>query len=163
MKLGFEIVCLEKGEGGTLYSVRFEGEETTELEKFLENPEVRSCQEYEGLVARLNDMVDERGFKKQFFKEREGSRLDSVVALHYDNKRLRLYCLRWSNVLLVAGYGGIKTTRTYQENPVLQGAVQRLQYVDDQLTKRKRLGDIEINQESGEMTGNLIFNKEDIL
>jgi len=61
VKIEFEIVLVEQGRGGALYSVHYMGEEATELDKFLECKEVTSCEDFEPLTARLNDMVDYLG------------------------------------------------------------------------------------------------------
>ncbi|TCD46893.1 hypothetical protein [Chlorobium sp. N1] len=134
MNLGFQIKPVENGLRGSLYSVHVSGQEKTEFERF--------------------------GFKEQFFKK-EGSIRDSVEALHYGNGKLRLYCLRWSSVLLIVGYGGVKTTRTYQEDPVLHEAVAFLQEVDAWVAARQKTGEIHIDPDTGLISGDLVFLGED--
>lgn len=160
MKRGFEIVYQEHGLGGALYSVRFEGEEKSELDKFLEERRVQASGEFDSLVSRLEDMVDFFGFKEHFFKIKEGSFRDSLAAFHYDNGPLRLYCLRWSSVLLIAGSGGIKRTRTYQDDGVLRDAAEKLQRIDELIQARQRSRDIVIDATTGIMQGNLIFTSD---
>jgi hypothetical protein len=157
VKRGFEIVYQEHGLGGALYSVRFEGEEQSELDKFLEDRMVQASREFDSLVSRLEDMVDSFGFKEHFFKIREGSIRDSLAAFHYDNGPLRLFCLRWSSVLLIAGSGGIKRTRTYQDDGVLRDAAEILQRVDELIQARQKSRDIVIDATTGLMDGNLKF------
>jgi hypothetical protein len=160
VKCGFEIVYQEHGLGGALYSVRFEGEEKTELDKFFENKKIQASREFDFLVSRLEDMVDSFGFKEYFFKIEEGSIKDSLAAFHYDNGPLRLYCLRWSSVLLIAGSGGIKRTRTYQDDRVLHEAAARLQRVDELIQARQKSRDIIIDATTGIIEGNLIFTSD---
>lgn len=157
MKRGFEIVYQEHGPGGALYSVRFEGEEKSELDKFLEDRRIQASKEFDSLVSRLEDMVDSFGFKEHFFKIREGSIRDSLAAFHYDNGPLRLFCLRWSSVLLIAGSGGIKRTRTYQDDGVLRDAAEKLQRIDELIQARQKSRDIIIDATTGMMVGNLNF------
>ena len=157
MKRGFEIVYQEHGLGGALYSVRFEGEEKSELDKFLEDRRVQASKDFDSLVSRLEDMVDSFGFKEHFFKIREGSIRDSLAAFHYDNGPLRLFCLRWSSVLLIAGSGGIKRTRTYQDDGVLRDAAEKLQRIDELIQARQKSRDIIIDATTGMMAGNLNF------
>ncbi len=157
MKRGLEIVYQEHGLGGALYSVRFEGEEQSELDKFLEDRMVQASREFDSLVSRLEDMVDSFGFKEHFFKIREGSIRDSLAAFHYDNGPLRLFCLRWSSVLLIAGSGGIKRTRTYQDDGVLRDAAEILQRVDELIQARQKSRDIVIDATTCLMDGNLKF------
>ena len=157
MKVGFEIVSVEQGHGGALYSLRFEGEEKTELDKFLDNGEIQACKEFESLVVRLYDMVDSLGFRDNFFKLKEGSINDSVAAFHCNHGTLRLYCLRWSSILLIVGSGGPKTTRNYQGDPLLSDAVGKLQMVDKLFDERQKSREIIIDPNTGIITGNLVF------
>jgi len=157
---GFQITPVENGLRGSLYAVQVSGQEKTEFERFLESEEVRAASEYLALVTRLNDMVERFGFKEQFFKK-EGSIRDSVEALHYGNGKLRLYCLRWSSVLLIVGYGGVKTTRTYQGDPVLHEAVAFSQEVDARVAARQKTGEIHIDPDTGLISGDLVFLGED--
>lgn len=142
MKFGFEVKLVEQGRRGSLYTVQVLGQEKSELERFFYDVDVQSAPEYGDLMARLDDMVDNFGFREQFFKMKEGASRDSVVALHYMNGGLRLYCLRWSSVLLIAGYGGVKTTQTYQQDPVLHRAVSMLQAVDAKVDDRLKSGEL---------------------
>lgn len=50
-----------------------------------------------------------------------------MVALPTFNSKLRLYCLRLSDKILILGNGGVKTTRTYEEDSKLKGHVLTLQ------------------------------------
>ncbi len=161
MKLQFEIVPVELGDSGALYSIRYKGEKNTELDKFLGCENVQACDEYESLVLRLYDMVESFGFRPGYFKLEEGSYYDSVVALHYENGPLRLYCLRRSSLLLIVGYGGPKFTGTYQEEPVLDEAVKKLQTIDALLDKRQKSREIIINPNTGAMDGDLVFTADD--
>ncbi len=161
MNLQFEIVPVELGERGALYSIRYKGEKNTELDKFLACESVQASEEYEPLVLRLYDMVELFGFRPGYFKLEEGSYYDSVVALHYENGPLRLYCLRRSSLLLIVGYGGPKVTDTYQEDPVLDEAVKKLQIIDALLDKRQKSREIIINPNTGIIDGDLVFTSDD--
>lgn len=71
---------------------------------------------------------------------------DNVKALAIDSRKLRLYCLRISDQILILGNGGIKSTRTYQENEKLNGYVMDLQTFDKVLLKAQRTGRITIEK-----------------
>ena len=75
MNLQFEIVPVELGERGALYSIRYKGEKNTELDKFLACESVQASEEYEPLVLRLYDMVVNLGFVVPF-----GAKPKHVVA-----------------------------------------------------------------------------------
>jgi len=159
VKLGFQIKYYDHGLGGSLYTILFEGEEKTELDKFLSKKEITGSYDFECLVSRLGDMVDNQGFKEDFFKH-EGSILDSLTAFHYNNGPLRLFCLRWSSVLLIAGCGGIKTTRTYQEDSTLKDIAEKLQIIDGLIAARQQSGEIVIDSTTGFISGNQNFSSK---
>ncbi len=71
---------------------------------------------------------------------------DNVAALAIDSRKLRLYCLRISGQILILGNGGVKTTRTYQEDKVLRGYVIDLQAFDKTLLKAQKAGSVTIEK-----------------
>ncbi len=160
MKREVEIVLVEQGDGGTLYSLRFDGEKETELAKFLQSQLLREEKGFNEIVQRLSSMTDRLGFREQFFEMNEGLLTDSIAALK--QRRIRLYCLRWSSILVIVGTGGIKTAQTYQKDIALKNIVPELQELDKLILRRQRSGEIEIDHDTGEMSGNLIFTSGDI-
>ena len=71
---------------------------------------------------------------------------DRVAALAIDSHKLRLYCLRISDQILIMGNGGVKDTRTYEESKELYGYVMDLQKFDELLLQAQRDGTITIEQ-----------------
>lgn len=71
---------------------------------------------------------------------------DNVKALAIDSRKLRLYCLRISDKILILGNGGVKKTRTYQENEKLSGYVMDLQTFDKVLLKAQKTGRVTIEK-----------------
>lgn len=71
---------------------------------------------------------------------------DNVKALAIYSRKLRLYCLRISDKILILGNGGVKTTRTYQENEKLSGYVMDLQTFDKVLLKAQKTGRVTIEK-----------------
>ncbi len=65
-------------------------------------------------------------FQLEYFRP-EGKLSDSIVALPVVQSKLRLYCLRLSNKILVLGNGGVKSTRRYEDDATLKGYVMTLQ------------------------------------
>ncbi|MBR3573468.1 MAG: hypothetical protein IKN99_09490 [Bacteroidales bacterium] len=59
---------------------------------------------------------------------------------------MRLYCLRISDQILIVGNGGVKDSRTYQENEELSGYVIDLQVFDKILTEARKDGSITIEK-----------------
>lgn len=71
---------------------------------------------------------------------------DNVKALAIDSRKLRLYCLRISDQVLILGNGGVKNTRTYQENEQLSGYVMDLQTFDRVLLQAQRQSRVTIEK-----------------
>ena len=83
------------------------------------------------------EKIMEKGALERFFRA-EGKMSDNVVALSLDSRKLRLYCLRLSDKILILGNGGIKTTRTYQEDETLLGYVCTLQTFNELLKEAQQ-------------------------
>ena len=71
---------------------------------------------------------------------------DSVVALPVLSSKLRLYCLRLSNGILVLGNGGVKNSRTYKEDDSLRGYVLNLQKFENLLKEGQKNGSVIITE-----------------
>ena len=63
-----------------------------------------------------------------------------------DSGKLRLYCLRISDKILILGNGGIKQTKTYNENQELNGYVMDLQKFDALLKAAEKEGSIIVEE-----------------
>lgn len=71
---------------------------------------------------------------------------DSVVALPVLKSKLRLYCLRLTDKILVLGNGDVKNSGTYEENEKLQGYVIDLQKFERLLKQEVRSGNVQITE-----------------
>ena len=87
----------------------------------------------------------ENGVLERYFR-REGKFSDRVCALPIDSGKLRLYCLRLSDKILILGNGGIKSSRTYNEDSELNGYVLDLQQFDVLLREAEKDGSIKIEE-----------------
>lgn len=96
------------------------------------------------ILLALSKIID-KGALERFFRN-EGKFNDNVKALALDSRKLRLYCLRISDQVLILGNGGVKTTRTYQEDDKLSGYVLDLQSFDKALLQAQRLGRVTIEK-----------------
>lgn len=71
---------------------------------------------------------------------------DHVVALPIERGKLRLYCLRMSDSVLIVGNGGVKNTKTYDEDADLSGYVITLQKLDALLKEAVQNGIVSIEE-----------------
>lgn len=145
------IKTIEQNDNVSLYSICFNGDELSEYEKFLTafKDNARLNRDFQTILLALAKIV-EVGALERFFRN-EGRMNDDLCALSIDSRRLRLYCLRISDQILIVGNGGEKTTRTYQEDETLSGYVMDLQKFDDLLRQAQRSGAISI--ENNVITG----------
>ena len=138
------IKTIEQNDNVSLYSICFNGEELSEYEKFLtkfkDNAQLNY--DFQRILFALAKIV-EVGALERFFRN-EGRMKDNLCALSIDSRRLRLYCLRISDKILIVGNGGEKTTRTYQEDETLSGYVMDLQKFDELLKEAQKTGTITI-------------------
>ena len=93
------------------------------------------------IIGRIADF----GAFERFFRP-EGKMSDRVCALPVLKSRLRLYCLRLSDKILILGNGGVKNTRTYNENDMLKGYVITLQNFDKLITEGVKNGSILVKE-----------------
>lgn len=136
----FTIELVSKGEKATLYTIRIGNDTNTEFHKFANNSEVKKNEHYGFLLQRLTDVRERHGFKEYWFKYE----IEPVYAFFWGPK-LRLYCIKWSPVILILGNGGIKNTRTYQQDSHLNDCVEKLIYIYNRLENRERKGEITTN------------------
>ena len=73
---------------------------------------------------------------------------DRVCALPIETNKLRLYCLRISDSVLIAGNGGVKNSKTYDEDSTLSGYVVSLQKLDEAIKLAIKKGNITIEETS---------------
>ena len=123
-----------------IYAIRFGGSADTELKKFMllfkDSEDVYLKDDYDRIRAAIVKIA-ENGDLESYFRL-EGHQDDRVAAIpllikprnHSRNGTLRLYCIRISDQLLIVGGGGLKTTRTYEDDNYLSQQVATLQSID---------------------------------
>ena len=141
----------------TLYSICFEMDGTTEFEKFVSEFEENATynQDYQRIIAALQSILN-IGALERFFRP-EGKMKDSVAAIPIDGGKLRLYCLRISEQIVILGNGGVKTTPTYEEDPKLYGYVLDLQKFEKILNDNIAKGYVRIEERALTGIDNMAF------
>lgn len=132
MKFGFTEIEELSGNEAHIYSVTMEGDEETLLEQFF-NENSKNEKELNILVSKILNMSQKTGCKRDFFKEGKGDFGDGVVALWA--KSLRLYGIYFNNSVVLFGSGGIKRTRTYQEDEKLYSKVKQVKAIAKEINK----------------------------
>ena len=102
-----ELFLIKDGENCTIYTLQFLRDMESEFEKFI--AKFRDDAEYSEDYARIAAFVTRiarTGALERYFRN-EGKMSDSVVAIPVTSSKLRLYCLRLSDKILVLGNGGV--------------------------------------------------------
>jgi len=125
-----ELILVNEAKNCTLYTIQFLTENESEFEQFYNKfkDEVELNPDLMRIVGFLGRIAD-FGALERFFRP-EGKMSDHVVALPVVPSKLRLYCLRLSDKILILGNGGVKKTKTYEEDDELSGYVITLQNFD---------------------------------
>lgn len=141
-----ELILLNEGDKCTLYSIQFTSQDHSEYErfyaKFIEDAKLNRDLLR---IVQIVDKIAEEGALERLFRP-EGKMKDSIVALPALSSKLRLYCLRLSDGILILGNGGVKNSRTYQEDDSLRGYVLTLQKFEEILKEGQRGGSITITE-----------------
>lgn len=146
------IKTLKQTEKNGLFSLVFENEAYSEFEKFIEafKNEADVSRDLNVILSYIEQMINGAGFLERYFRP-EGKMRDNVCALPVVSGKLRLYCLRLSDSVLIAGGGGRKMTQSYEEDANLNGYVISLQKLDELIKVEVKKGNIVI--ETGAIIG----------
>ncbi len=141
-----KLKTIEQNDNVGMFSICFDDSEESEFEKFLNEFKDNATynKDFNVILLALSKIID-KGALERFFRN-EGRMRDNVKALAINSRKLRLYCLRISDQVLILGNGGVKTTRTYQENEKLSGYVMDLQTFDKVLLRAQKTGKITIEK-----------------
>ena len=141
-----ELILVNEAKNCTLYTIQFLSNDESEFEQFYNkfkddvefNPDLMRIV---GFLGRIADF----GALERYFRP-EGKMSDRVVALPVVTSKLRLYCLRLSDKILILGNGGEKKTESYEEDDELSGYVITLQNFDKLIKEGTKNGTIIVTE-----------------
>ena len=141
-----ELILVNEAKKCTLYTIQFLSNDESEFEQFYNkfkddvefNPDLMRIV---GFLGRIADF----GALERYFRP-EGKMSDRVVALPVVTSKLRLYCLRLSDKILILGNGGEKKTKSYEEDDELSGYVITLQNFDKLIKEGTKNGTIIVTE-----------------
>ena len=156
----YKIELVEENEKVNFYSVHLDGKELTELESFFEKFPI-GCEydeEIDVIIAWM-DKIAEMGALERYFRP-EGKYGDGVGVIPIDiGNKVRLYCLRLSDKILIFGNGGVKDTAKWQESEELAPYVKLL--IDTSRFISSRMNDGSLVLVDKEIIGNLNFTRNE--
>lgn len=160
MSQSYSIELLEEYDNINFYSIHLDEEELTEVERFFEKfPEGCEYDEEVDVILAWMDKIAEKGALERYFRP-EGKYGDGVGVIPIDvGNKLRLYCLRLSDKILVFGNGGIKDAMTWEESPTLAPYVELLMDTSRFLSSRVKNGTVLLVDK--EIIGNLNFIRDE--
>lgn len=140
------IEYITSSDKAALYTIWFDGKTMSEFADFYTKFSVISDlkEDLNTILLALNKII-KNGVYERYFRP-EGKISDGICALPIESGRLRLYCDRISEQILIAGNGGVKDTKTYNENQELSGYVLVLQRLDKSIKAAIKKGDIVIEE-----------------
>lgn len=156
----YQIELIEEYENINFYSIQLDGEELSELERFFEKfPEGCPYDAEVDVILSWMDKIAEKGALERYFRP-EGRYGDGVGVIPIDvGNKLRLYCLRLSDKILVFGNGGIKDAKSWEESPTLAPYVELLMDTSRFISSRVKNGTVLLVDK--EIIGNLNFTRNE--
>ena len=123
----YRIELIEEYEKVNFYSIHLSATEMSEFDRFFEKFPV-GCEyddEIDVIISWL-DIIAEKGALERYFRP-EGRYGDGVGVIPIDvGNKIRLYCLRLSDKILVFGNGGVKDAGAWEESEELAPYVRLL-------------------------------------
>lgn len=140
----FELIM--ETEKVSMYSPKFDGESNNEFEKFLlanRNQEHPQLKKFFDAILAVIEKMGETGAYERYFRP-EGGNIKAVptyISIPRIDKRIgkiRLYCLRLSEQMLILGGGAATTSQKYEEDPVLLTIIGNLRDIEDHIKRLVR-------------------------
>ena len=142
-----ELLLVNSSDSCTImYTIQFLSDDMSEFEKFVAKfrQDAELNPDFQAIMRFVEQILSNGALERDF--RREGKMNDSVVALPVLKSKLRLYCLRLTDKILILGNGDVKNSRTYDENDTLQGYIMDLQKFERLLRQEVRSGNVEITE-----------------
>jgi len=160
MKQRYSIELVEEHPAVNFYSIKLDDCQLTELERFFEKFPI-GC-EYDrdvDIIVAWLDKIGDTGALERYFKS-EGRYGDGVGAIPIElGNKVRLYCLRLSDNILIFGNGDVKDCTKWQDSPVLSEYVEMLMDTSRFIASRMNNGTIVLVEK--EILGNLNFTRDE--
>ena len=154
----YSIELVEQYPKLNLYSLRFDGNEYTEIENFVIR--FSGKDEYKNdldVIISWLDNITSKGALERYFRP-ESSYGSGVKAIPICTNNLRLYCIRLNDNLLIVGNGGVKDVGKWQDSPVLSPMVKLLEDTEKFIKSRLKSGKLLLGS-NGELIGDLNFTR----
>lgn len=149
------------GDKASIYSIVTENSKMPFLDLFIMEYKERFTQDLMGIIRRLKVMGNDVGAIEPYFKLDEGLEWNDLVCALYDipDKHLRLYCIRLNENIVVAGSGGPKNVRTWQDDPRLSKEVTEMMHFSKIIRTKLKDGSLKISADGLRLEGDLLLTR----
>ena len=152
------------GSKASVYDIYLYDEYDTLFNRFVAENINLSKDELKDILKRLYTIANKTGAREQFFKVGEGGASDNIDAL-YDKpgSKLRLYCIRYGESLIILGGGGPKPKdiRAWQEDEKLTNEMKLLKHISQDIYQRQLDKELRLTDNGMDLDGNLEFEDYD--
>ena len=110
----------------TFYTVRWDNSDLSETDKFIEKYQefVETRTDFDEILTLIEEIGKYRGAKDIFFRRPAGKAKElppfNAFKIQYFNNKLRLFCIKINNNIVILFNGGKKTSQTTQDSPALK-------------------------------------------
>ena len=132
----------------SMYSPKYDGEKQNEFEKFLSeyrfqtNPQLKIF--FDAILSALEKMGETGAYERYF--RLEGGNIKAIPLyitiprVNRNTGKMRLYCLRLSDRMLILGRGTVTTVQKNAEDPVILAIIGNLRDIERQIKTITRKG-----------------------
>jgi hypothetical protein len=151
------------GNKAGFYSIYYNNDKETLFEQFLKENVTLFKSELKAIVNNIETMGTEEGARFNYFRVEEGEPGDRICAiLDEPNKKLRLYCIRFSDRLVLLGGGGYKPKNisSFQDDPKLKAENYKLRKIVKLIEKRMEEGEINLTNNGRDFSGSFVLKDD---
>lgn len=142
-----------KSENATIYSIRVEGSLISETDAFVKKYEGDGFAEDIDMIRSWLWYIRERGAQMRYFRPE-----NNVSAGPVAFSKLRIYCIRCSENIVILDGGGEKKGQKTQDGAETWKAMKLMMEVDKKLIEKIRLGDIYYSPDLMQLEGELFVD-----
>jgi hypothetical protein len=137
----------------TVYSIRFEGNLTSETDAFVNEYEESGFAEDVDIIRSWLWFIKERGAQLRYFRPE-----NNVSAGPVTFSKLRIYCIRCTENIVILDGGGEKKGQKTQDGTETWKAMKLMTAIDRKLIEKIRVGDIYYSPDLMQLEGELFVD-----
>ncbi|WP_223410986.1 hypothetical protein [Dyadobacter fermentans] len=137
----------------TIYTIRFEGSELSETNNFVKEYSKNGFVEDLDMISSWLGYLKDRGAEPRYFRSE-----NNVSAGPVAFSRLRIYCIRCSQNIVILDGGGEKKGQKTQDGAETWKAMKLMMDIDKRLIEKIRDGDIYYSPDLMKLEGELFID-----